>query len=262
MVRTVEGVLSPLTPAQKADVQIIILNGEMNFLKHAHLYKILRERFAEEVDEGTIVAYSMTPDVYPEPLVKDPCLLRGFIGDSLSRVRWTSKLAWDSITLLDIGKTRGKYYLHLEDDTPPSPGNWYTKTLDLIDHCQGALKNHKGCVTPPWLLLFLNGVLPDRGLGGMYGLLFAAPELPPMVPWMRARYDLMPVDYLVGNYIFDHEKTTFTVSQVIFRHEGKPKDSTKVGVDSKVKFGAFDEFLSWEQCAGREEMVLAEQGKG
>lgn len=78
----------------------------------------------------------MNYEVYPSRLLYNPCELNNNFNDSMRRVkydkkyeiflinfpiRWASKLAVDVSFIMEHASSLGRYYLHLEDDTPLIP---------------------------------------------------------------------------------------------------------------------------------------------
>jgi len=151
-----------------------------------------------------------------------------------------SKLTWDTLTLMRIASIRGKYYLHLEDDTPPIDG-WFEKMMTYVSKMSST----------DWFMIFFTGRQSklSETMGGMFGKMFQTKFLDDMVKSIQPIFDTLPVDWHVGHYAvkMKYGDRVFAYDKII-EHTGVKEASTKVGVDERYTTSPFDELVTWEQC--------------
>ena len=123
------------------------------------------------VDIGLIEIISPPAEFYP-----DMTSLKQTLGDDMERVTWRSKQALDFSFLMMYAKSRGQFYVQLEDDVLTKKG-----FMSIMKHfALGKIAEKK-----PWLVI-------DFCQLGFIGKMFKSVELPWLVNFFLMFYNDKP----------------------------------------------------------------------
>ncbi|XP_027197770.1 alpha-1,3-mannosyl-glycoprotein 4-beta-N-acetylglucosaminyltransferase A-like [Dermatophagoides pteronyssinus] len=168
--------LSSIEQKQSLFVVFIAENDPEFFQKTAS--DIIRN-FEKQIDSGLIEIISPPSDYYP-----DFSNLKKTLGDPIERVHWRTKQNLDFAYLMMYCRSKGTYYVQLEDDIISKP-SYLAKMEKFI--ANNALKKRN------WLLL-------DFCSLGFIGKLFRTIDLSHFVLFFTMFHNDKPVDWLLDNY--------------------------------------------------------------
>ena len=138
-------------------------------------------QFPNEIKAGLLEVIAPNPNYYP-----DLTNLTQNFGDSQERVKWRSKQNLDFALLMNYAKSRGKYYMQLEDDVKP-------KTFKYVR----SIKSHiskQNMSNPNWFVL-------SFAPSGFIAKLFRSQDLSTLVTFFLTFYQDQPVDFLIVHLI-------------------------------------------------------------
>ncbi|OTF75130.1 alpha-1,3-mannosyl-glycoprotein, partial [Euroglyphus maynei] len=169
--------LSPIEQKQSLFVVFIAENDPEFFQKTAS--EIIRN-FEEQIDSGLIEIISPPAEYYP-----NFSNLKQTLGDPIERVKWRSKQNFDFAYLMMYCRSKGTYYVQLEDDIITKP-SYLAKMENFI--AKNALKKRD------WFIL-------DFCSLGFIGKLFRTTDLSHFVLFFTMFHNDKPVDWLLDNYV-------------------------------------------------------------
>lgn len=247
-----------ISKSDKLRVVLVLGLADSDLIKRRLLVAEVCRRYQSLVSSGSIAMVATPMDYYPPQLTTNRCELSRIGTDSLRRTLWRSKQLLDSAFLMDyIGSNmrpnlEKDYLLKLEDDSPVNPAfqPWTTYLSNFLSS-KMEKKN--------WSMLRLYDEYQDLvgatemdstvGLTAAFGLLFPFRVVSPMVEFMEARFDQMPVDWAIGAYIQENRDEGLPYQGPgVFVH--RESTTTKQGVDDSVTPAtlASAEITHWDQC--------------
>lgn len=198
---TINYLLKPLSPEEKAQVIIVIFVADFDENYQQKVVADIKKNFKEDVESGVIQVIKAPESYYPN-LATLPLLY----GDKPNRVQWRSKQSLDYSFLYFYCADLAQYYIQLEDDILTEPG-YFIKIKNYIEK-----KNNEG----DWSIL-------EFGTRGFIGMTYKAENLLQLARFTRFYFWTMPVDWLfrIFNDIFlvGNEKRN-VISPPVFKHVG------------------------------------------
>ncbi|CAG9558105.1 unnamed protein product [Danaus chrysippus] len=161
---------------------IVVLIAEIHMDYVRPLVEKIANTFKEFISSGLVELVVPSPFYYP-----DFENLPSNFGDSNKRVMWRTKQNLDVLYTMAYARSRGTYYLMLEDDI--------TVKERFIEQILEFAKD-KTISNPDWYVLeFCN-------IGGI-GKLFKTSDLIYFMTYIQLFYKQMPIDWLLESYIAD-----------------------------------------------------------
>lgn len=178
----------------------------------------LKQTFPDSVSNGLLEVISPPAEFYP-----DMDNLKQTFGDTKERVRWRTKQNLDFTFLMLYARTRGFYYVQLEDDVIAKPG--YFSIMKTYADSQ---KNSD------WVLLEFSTL-------GFIGKLFKSSQIPVIVEFFLMFHRDKPIDWLLDHFLNvkvcspekDKKHCTNMIAEV--RKRFKPSLFQHVGTQSSLK---------------------------
>lgn len=172
---TLKSLVDGLSAAERNDCLIIVFVAEpYNYEYVESVGREVQNSFPKEVEAGLIEVISPSEDFYPN--LNDIPLT---YGDTPERVKWRTKQNLDFSFLMLYARTRGMYYVQLEDDVLAKPG--YLTIMNTFAQQQSQ---------KDWILLEFSSL-------GFIGKMFKASKLPIVVEFFLMFYKDKPIDWLL-----------------------------------------------------------------
>ena len=228
---------------RRARFEVVVVLADEAPADRASARRSLETTFGEAIRAGRLHLMPLESgrDWYPAPLLSDGalrCALHRSGKEALDRAAWRSKqvmdVAYALATAGELAVANGfRYYLHLEDDTPPRNDNWYVQLHRSLERVGG-----ENGTAPRFGLLHSRANMPGGGglrpfnnhqFGGAFGLVMHAADAVDAAEYLRRNYDTEPVDWLLGSF-FQKERAgvqSMSLLPGIFLHRGD--ESTKSG---------------------------------
>jgi hypothetical protein len=233
-----------------------LLNAERDAFRARIVDKELHDAFGPEIESGLIKLIPIDVKYYPENLVFTPCKMAKEFEDKLMRVIWRSKQVIDSVYLMNVAKDLGDWYLELEDDNPPNVADWSPQIRNLEWEQFG--QHGK---SDDWFMLrfyqdgkkFPKDKLEQFEINNRmpysFGLVYKTKDMGAMVDYLYKNYDMMPLDWLIGEYISNVIKKHTYQGPLLFKHTSQ-SHTTKQGVDAPQSYDPQDKYSikDWAQC--------------
>ncbi|XP_034107316.1 alpha-1,3-mannosyl-glycoprotein 4-beta-N-acetylglucosaminyltransferase A [Drosophila albomicans] len=163
---------------------IVVYIGETNASIVHQIWQDINETFGDALDVGLIDVITPPAEYYPE---FDK--LYQTLHDEPSRVRWRTKQTLDYMYLMTYARSRGVYYLQLEDDIVPTDGYMeYINKLSAL-HTNFRLAHHRR-----WIVMSFCDL-------GFIGKLFRTEELQRFQSYVQLFYNDQPIDWLLQSYV-------------------------------------------------------------
>ncbi|XP_050415011.1 alpha-1,3-mannosyl-glycoprotein 4-beta-N-acetylglucosaminyltransferase A [Patella vulgata] len=177
--KTLHSLVDGLDQTEKADCLIVVFIAEPWDEKYVEEEgKRLKSEFPEEIKSGLIEVIAPPAGFYP-----NLNNLKESFGDDKQRVKWRTKQNLDFSFLMLYAKSRGVYYVQLEDDVISKSGY-----LSIIKSFTYQQKDNT------WLLLEFSTL-------GFIGKLFRSADLPTVVEFFLMFYSDKPIDWLLDHLI-------------------------------------------------------------
>ncbi|XP_071088522.1 alpha-1,3-mannosyl-glycoprotein 4-beta-N-acetylglucosaminyltransferase B-like [Haliotis cracherodii] len=219
LTQTLRSLVNELNPEEKDDCLIIVFIAEpwdTTFVER--VAGEIREQFPEYLDSGLLEVIAPPSGFYP-----DLDHLKETFGDSKERIRWRTKQNLDYSFLMLYARSRGVYYVQLEDDVMAKPG--YLSIMKSFAYQQK---------TDDWLLLEFSAL-------GFIGKMFKSADIPLVVEFFLMFYAEKPIDWLLDHLLQvkvcspekDHKHCNRMKLQV--RRRFKPSLFQHVGLTSSLK---------------------------
>jgi len=220
LVTTLQSVLDNMTEEEMQDTLIVIFIAETD---PAFVYEIsadIQKQFNTHLESGLLEVISPPVEFYP-----DPTTLKKTLGDDMERVVWRSKQNLDFAFLMMYAKSRGTFYVQLEDDVLTKKG-----FISTMKHF--ALE--KIAAKETWFVI-------DFCQLGFIGKMFKGIELPWLIQFFLMFYNDKPVDWLLDNMIQtkvckldqDHKKCKKEKEKLWIHY--KPSLFQHIGTHSSLK---------------------------
>ncbi|XP_071128021.1 alpha-1,3-mannosyl-glycoprotein 4-beta-N-acetylglucosaminyltransferase B-like isoform X1 [Mytilus edulis] len=216
---TLKSLVNGLTAQEKRDCLIIVFIAEP--YNNDYVESVGREvqtSFPKQVESGLIEVISPSEDFYPN--LNDIPLT---YGDTKERVKWRTKQNLDFSFLMLYARTRGIYYVQLEDDVLAKPG-YFTIMKTFAE--QQSQKD--------WILLEFSSL-------GFIGKMFKSSKLPIVVEFFLMFFKDKPIDwlldYLLAVKVCNPEKDSKHCNRMKqeVRVRFKPSLFQHVGMQSSLK---------------------------
>ncbi|XP_061690103.1 alpha-1,3-mannosyl-glycoprotein 4-beta-N-acetylglucosaminyltransferase B isoform X9 [Syngnathoides biaculeatus] len=176
---TLGSLVSQLSAAEKDDCVIVVLVAEADRQYALSVADNLKLLFPSEIRSGLLEVVSPSVHFYP-----DLSHLRESFGDPKERVRWRSKQNLDYCFLMMYARTKGTYYVQLEDDIVARPA--YLGTMKKF-----ALQQP----SDDWLILEFSQL-------GFIGKMFKTSDLSLIVEFVLMFYKDKPIDWLLDHIMW------------------------------------------------------------
>jgi len=220
LVTTLQSVLENMTVEEMEDTLIIIFIAETDPDSVFQISSDVQKQFHQHLESGLMEVISPPSEFYP-----DLAGLRKTLGDDMERVTWRSKQSLDFSFLMMYAKSRGTFYVQLEDDVLTKKG-----FISIMKHF--ALE--KIADKQSWFVI-------DFCQLGFIGKMFKSVELPWLVQFFLMFYNDKPVDWLLENLIQtkvckldqDHKKCKKEKEKLWIHY--KPSLFQHIGTHSSLK---------------------------
>lgn len=179
LLRTLHSLIDGLNEEEREDCLLIVFVAEPWNLKYVEsVGEQIYKEFKSSVDSGLVEVISAPAEFYP-----NLNHLKETLGDSQQRVRWRTKQNLDFSFLMLYAKSKGVYYVQLEDDVISKPG--YLSIMKTFTQQQKYTE---------WLVLEFSTL-------GFIGKLFKSNELPILVEFFLMFHTDKPIDWLLDHYL-------------------------------------------------------------
>lgn len=220
LVTTLQSVVDNMTQDEMNDSLIIVFIAET---EPDFVYQIssdIQKQFQKHLESGLMELISPPAEFYP-----NLSNLKKTLGDDMERVTWRSKQSLDFSFLMMYAKSRGTFYVQLEDDVLTKKGY-----VSIMKHF--ALEKIANKQT--WFVI-------DFCQLGFIGKMFKSVELPWLVQFFLMFYNDKPVDWLLENLIQtkvckldqDHKKCKKEKEKLWIHY--KPSLFQHIGTHSSLK---------------------------
>uniref|UniRef100_A0A3Q2XD31 Alpha-1,3-mannosyl-glycoprotein 4-beta-N-acetylglucosaminyltransferase B n=1 Tax=Hippocampus comes TaxID=109280 RepID=A0A3Q2XD31_HIPCM len=176
---TLNSLMSQLSAAEKDDCVIVVLIAEADHQYAVSVADNLKLLFPSEIQSGLLEVVSPSVNFYP-----DFSHLRESFGDPKERVRWRTKQNLDYCFLMMYARSKGTYYVQLEDDIVARPT--YLSTMKNF-----ALQQP----SEEWMILEFSQL-------GFIGKMFKSSDLSLIVEFMLMFYKDKPIDWLLDHIMW------------------------------------------------------------
>ncbi|XP_060077650.1 alpha-1,3-mannosyl-glycoprotein 4-beta-N-acetylglucosaminyltransferase B-like [Ylistrum balloti] len=216
---TVKSLISGMSPKERDESLIVVFVAEPWNMEYVEeVGKLIQNEFGQHVDSGLLEIISPSPEFYP-----NLNNLPQTYGDTKDRVKWRTKQNLDFSFLMLYARSRGVYYVQLEDDVIAKPG--YFSIMKKF-----AEQQH----TEEWMLLEFSAL-------GFIGKMFKSVDLPLVVEFFLMFHRDKPIDwlldYLLSVKVCNPEKDSrhCTRMKATVRRRYKPSLFQHVGMKSSLK---------------------------
>lgn len=180
LAETVKSLIEGMTEEEKNICLIIVFVAEPWDEEYA--FKVgeeMKDKFPQSIESGLLEVIAPPENFYP-----DMDHLKLTFGDTKERVRWRTKQNLDFSFLMLYARTRGFYYVQLEDDVIAKPG--YISVMKTYADQQ---------TNDDWLLLEFSAL-------GFIGKLFKSSNLPFVVEFFLMFHKDKPIDWLLDHLLW------------------------------------------------------------
>ncbi|XP_041360411.1 alpha-1,3-mannosyl-glycoprotein 4-beta-N-acetylglucosaminyltransferase B-like [Gigantopelta aegis] len=219
LTETLRSLIDELNAEEKEDCLIVLFIAEpwdLNYVKD--LGNKVHSLFRDHIQSGLLEVIAPPAGFYP-----DLEHLKESFGDTKTRVRWRTKQNLDYSFLMLHARSRGVYYVQLEDDVIAKPG--YLSIMKSFAHQQKI---------DDWMLLEFSAL-------GFIGKMFKSADLPYVVEFFLMFYADKPIDWLLDHLLMvkvcNPEKDLKHCGRMklAVRRRFKPSLFQHVGVTSSLK---------------------------
>lgn len=217
--KTLQSLIDSLNEDERLDVLLVVLVAEADDADYvkATVNDIIF-KFSDAMNAGLLEVIAPSRDFYPNMNE-----LKDRFGDTMERVKWRTKQNLDYTFLMMYARSRGTYYVQLEDDVISKPG--------YVTIMKNFALNQK---LNDWLLLEFSHL-------GFIGKLFKSTDLPFIVEFFLMFHKDKPVDWLLDHLLYvkvcnpekDNKHCQRSVADV--RRRYKPSLFQHIGTYSSLK---------------------------
>ncbi|KNC77743.1 hypothetical protein SARC_09807 [Sphaeroforma arctica JP610] len=197
LLKTLESLLVTLENDESGSLLIVVLVGDLDRTKAQITIEEVQGRFGAFLDTGVLEIIQAPPESY-FPDLHD---LKDRFGDSKERTYWRSKQCLDFALLMEYSRTRGTYYLQLEDDVITTEG-WFKYIMYYVTTRRRE-----------FFMIHFSRL-------GFIGKLFPSTVLKGLVQLFTLYFDEAPVDILLPAYGKRQKEETLKTTNTIFQHIG------------------------------------------
>ncbi|KFD71512.1 hypothetical protein M514_06381 [Trichuris suis] len=214
LVETIRSLIHSMEEEERKYVLIVVLIAEQGLTNFAsETIAQLQNTFGQYLREGLLELLVPSKEYYPP----DIDTMEGTYGDPPERTRWRTKQNLDYMYLMSYCRSRGLYYMQLEDDL-------VTK-LNFFSNIKFFVQKHS---VDKWFMLEFSSL-------GFIAKLFRCRTLPQLIQFIAIFYRDKPVDWLLSRLLQvrfcgldkkpkDCEKAirehVFTFKPSLFQHVG------------------------------------------
>ncbi|KRY47876.1 Alpha-1,3-mannosyl-glycoprotein 4-beta-N-acetylglucosaminyltransferase A [Trichinella britovi] len=217
---TLQSLVDNLPENEARNVLIVILVAEPGMTQAAHeIIHLIENKMDKFLQSGLVEVVVPSASYYPPDLNStEPTM-----GDSLERMIWRTKQNLDYIYLMSYCRSRGQYYMQLEDDVITKP-NYLSFIRTFVDNNAGS----------SWLMLEFSSL-------GFIGKLFRSRTLPLIIHFLVLFHRDKPVDWLLWHLFYVRychlEKDSKHCNKEMAKRIGRLKPSLfqHIGVHSSLK---------------------------
>lgn len=217
--QTIDSLIMGMSEEERHDCLIVLFVAEpWNDEFSLFVMEQIEKGFPEAVASGLLEVIVPPPGFYP-----NLDSLKETFGDTPERVRWRTKQNLDYSFLMLYARSRGVYYVQLEDDVVAKPG--FLTVMKSFAYQQKS---------DDWILLEFSTL-------GFIGKLFKSADVPFVVEFFLMFYADKPIDWLLDHLLWvkvcnpeKDNKHCNRMKQAI-RHRYKPSLFQHVGVKSSLK---------------------------
>ncbi|KAJ9446563.1 hypothetical protein DIPPA_27893 [Diplonema papillatum] len=216
---TVRTIIERLRPTDRAQVKIVVMNGDIPASKHAEV-PLVEEAFSREIEDGLLEIRS-NPLAAGHAQLRDPSKLTLRWGDKPDRVQWRSKQVLDVSMLIEhcMQYEEYGYFLMLEDDIEAAAG-FPTAIRQWIDtHLSTRTDWTVASFYNPWHVQDLEEV-PVFKFFGVIGQVFRMSDLPHLHAYLVKNFDEAPLDWIFVDYLTKHRGKIVAHLPSVFQHLG------------------------------------------
>ncbi|OQR74436.1 hypothetical protein BIW11_09072, partial [Tropilaelaps mercedesae] len=180
---TVENLIANMSPKERNTTLIVIMLADIsNSSKVESELAEVRGVLDEHLRSGLVEVINPPVHFYP-PIEK---LQQSTLGDSIERVRWRTKQAYDFAYLMMYASSRGEFYVQLEDDILSKPG-FATQMINFAKKQMSS--GHKDFFVLDFCTL------------GFIGKMFKCVELMKFATYILTFAQDQPVDWILDHYV-------------------------------------------------------------
>ncbi|KAK3099227.1 hypothetical protein FSP39_001257, partial [Pinctada imbricata] len=213
---TIASLIKGMTEEERKQCLIVVFVAEVRFI--TTLSNVNMPKFPEYIQSGLLEVIAPSPDFYPN--LDD---IPQTYGDTKDRVKWRTKQNLDFSFLMLYARSRGMYYVQLEDDVIAKPG--FFTIMKTFAEQQTSSR---------WILLEFSTL-------GFIGKMFKASDLPTVVEFFLMFHKDKPIDwlldYLLSVKVCNPEKDSRHCGRMKaeVRRRYKPSLFQHVGMHSSLK---------------------------
>ena len=206
LTQTLESLFTNIPEKDAKDCLIIVMIGEpFDEIAIDDISTDIVSKFSEQLNSGMLEVIAPPASFYP-----DMSNLPRTYSDPPDRVYWRSKQNLDYAYLMMFGRSRSKYYMHLEDDVIAKP--------NFLQSIKKAIAEEANNL---WFYMSFCGF-------GSVAKMFKSAELPAFIHSLLTYYKFKPADFImydVANQMIcpnsDKSKCRALEKPPLFTHTGK-----------------------------------------
>lgn len=184
LVQTLQQLIENMDEKHRTNCLFVIYIGEKNRSIVKKIWRRISQVFAEHINDG-LIEIIWPPIDYYQNLNE----LKTTLNDELERMRWRTKQTLDYIYLMHYARSRGSYYLQLEDDVEPNKDYF-----DYIHKFTELHTNFRLKIQRKWIVLSFSQL-------GFIGKLLHTEELQHFLTYAQLFYTNQPIDWLLISYV-------------------------------------------------------------
>ena len=215
---TLRSLVSGLSDEDASDVLIVIMVGDLEGNYADDVIAMVKQNLPEAVSSGLIEVIAPKSSFYP-----DLTRLKPTFGDPPERLQWRTKQVLDFVYLMMYCRTRGVYYLQLEDDII-AKANYIGEVRRFM-----TMQN-----TDEWFVLEFSSL-------GFIGKLFRSVDLYALCDFFLMFFKDKPVDWLLDGFLGvkacnpEKDNKHCAHEKQLLRRRMKPSLFQHVGMKSSLK---------------------------
>ncbi|ALC44455.1 CG17173 [Drosophila busckii] len=184
---TLQQLVEKTNSQQRRDCLIVVYIGDTRTEVVQNVTQQLRDKFERYMTEGLIDILRVPQNYYP-----DFEALFVTLNDEPERAHWRTKQNLDLMYLMSYARSRGNYYLQLEDDLKIN-----NNFLDYINKFTALQTEFRLAEHREWIILSFSEL-------GFIGKLFRTVELYDYLEYLKLFYNDQPMDWLMQSYVMLH----------------------------------------------------------
>eukprot|EP00117_Sycon_ciliatum_P001527 scpid57003/ scgid4946/ Alpha-1,3-mannosyl-glycoprotein 4-beta-N-acetylglucosaminyltransferase B; N-glycosyl-oligosaccharide-glycoprotein N-acetylglucosaminyltransferase IVb; UDP-N-acetylglucosamine: alpha-1,3-D-mannoside beta-1,4-N-acetylglucosaminyltransferase IVb len=177
LLATVQSLISNLAMFDPTDILFVVMVADTDKDKVDFVFSEMSSKLSENIQSGMVDVIAPPPALYPDLKSMKPSF-----DDPKDRATWRVKQVFDFAYLMMYARSRGMYYLQVEDDIQAMP-NYATHIVER------AKKDNT------WDVLEFSSL-------GFIGKLFRSNDLTEMAHFFLANAPYKPVDWLLDDWFY------------------------------------------------------------